>query len=143
MNKMLTDRVTGYNDEINEWFTKFYKKQGLFTGIYSIINDLQAAIAYGYVGLRVLTDLFGERIGIGSFTMYVSAAIRFTSTSNEFGRNILMLMQSLRHLEPFAEFMSLPDEERKEGSIPFTEEIKTLTFENVTFSYPGSEQLIL
>jgi ABC-type multidrug transport system fused ATPase/permease subunit len=143
MNKLLTDRIALYNDEVNDWFTKFYKRIGLVQSLYSIINDLQAAIAYGYVGMRVLSSILGPQIGIGSFTMYVSAAINFTATFNAFGSNITRVIQLTGHIDPFIEFMSLPDEEKKEGTIPFTGEIKTLSFENVTFSYPGSDQLVL
>lgn len=143
MSKMLTDRIAVYNSEVNEWFTKFYKKIGIVQSLYSIINDLQATIAYGYVGMRVLSGIFGPRIGIGSFSMYVSAAINFTTTSNALGSNITRVIQLTGHLDPFIEFMSLPDEEKKEGTIPFEGEFKTLTFENVTFSYPGSDHLVL
>ena len=143
MNKMMTDRVLYYNNEINTWFSAYYKKQGKFLGLYSIINDLQAALAYGYVGLRVMGNRWGQRISIGSFTMYVSAAINFTTATMDLGQAFMGLIQMLGYLEPFMEFMSLPDEEALEGKFEFTGEIESIEFRNVSFQYPGSDRLVL
>lgn len=143
MSDMLTDRVSEYNNEINNWFSAYHKKQGLYLGIYGIINDLQAAISYGYVGLRVISDVLGARISIGSFTMYVSAAVNFTTATTAFGRNVMTVIQMLGYLEPFMEFMALPDEEKQEGKIRFSGEIESLCFEEVVFSYPGSNTEVL
>lgn len=143
MSKMLSDRVTSYNEEINTWFSRYYKKQGIYLGLYGVLNDLQAAIAYGYVALRVMNNLFGARIGIGSFTMYVTAAISFSTSTAEFGRNLIGIMQTLGYLDPFMEFMSLPDEGKIGGTLEFQGELESIRFNNVSFSYPGSEKLVL
>lgn len=143
MNKMLTDRVTKYNLELNTWLNKYCKKQGVYMGLYGVINDLQAAIAYGYVAIRVMADLFGRKIGIGSFTMYVTAAINFSSSTAELGNSIIRTIQMLGYLDPFMEFMSLPDEKNACGSLEFDGEVESIEFKNVSFSYPGSEKEIL
>lgn len=143
MNKMMTDRVTYYNDEINTWFSSYYKKQGAYLGSIGIINDLQSALAYGYVGLRVISSRLGQRISIGSFTMYVAAAINFTTTTMDLGRNLIGLFQMLGYLDPFMEFMSLPDEEALEQKLEFSGDIETIEFRQVSFKYPGSENLVL
>lgn len=143
MNKMLTDRVTDYNNEINTWFSAYYKKQGKFLGLYGVINDLQAALAYGYVALRVLTNTFGDKIGLGSFTMYVNAAINFSKSTTEFGNSIIEIMQTLGYLDPFMEFMTLPEEGKTGGSLPFKGDVETIEFKKVSFSYPGSDKKVL
>lgn len=143
MNKMVVDRITFYNLEINKWFCTFCKKEGIFLGLYSVINDLQAAIAYGYVGLRVITDKLGPKIGLGSFTMYVSSAINFTKSTVELGQSLTAIGQSLSYLDPFMEFMALPNESDNTGKIKFEGEIETIKFENVSFSYPKSDKFVL
>ncbi|MFY9213554.1 MAG: ABC transporter ATP-binding protein [Tissierellaceae bacterium] len=143
MNKMMIDRVTYYNNEINTWFSAYYKKQGLFLSLYGIVNDLQATLAYGYVGLRVISDRFGGRISLGSFTMYVAAAINFTTATVELGSGLMRLIQMLGYLEPFVEFMSLPDEDVREGRFELTGDIESIEFSNVSFKYPGSDSLVL
>lgn len=143
MNKMLTDRVIKYNEEINSWFSEFNIKQGRVLGLFGIVNDLQATLVYGYVGLRVITNTFGKRIGIGSFTMYVSAAINFSKAIMDVGKNIITVAQLLSYLEPFMEFMSLPDEESITGTEVFTGKIESIRFEHVSFSYPNSNYKVL
>lgn len=143
MSKMLTDRVTEYSVEIHDWFSEYYKKQGIYLGLYGVINDLQAALAYGYVALRVMSNSFGTRIGIGSFTMYVTAAINFSISTADFGRSIIGIIQTLGYLDPFMEFMSLPDEDKIGGTLEFKGEIESIEFKNISFSYPGSEKLVL
>ena len=143
MNKMMTDKVTYYNDEINTWFSAYYKRQGSFRGVYGIINDLQAVLAYGYVGLRVISNRFGQRISLGSFTMYVSASINFTKSTVELSSSLIGLFQVLSYLDPFMEFMSLPDEETLEGNLYFSGEVESIEFRDVSFKYPGSETLVL
>lgn len=143
MNKMMTDRVTTYNGEINSWFCDFYKKQGKYLGMYGVINDLQSALAYGYVGIRVVSNVFGPRIGLGSYTMYVTAAISFTNSTAELGKSIMAIVQMLGYLDPFMEFMSLPNEGMQVGKLEFTGYIKSIQFKNVSFKYPGSEKQVL
>ena len=143
MNKMMTDKVFYYNSEINQWLCKFYEKQGKYLGLYGIINDLQGAISYGYVGLRVITDKLGPKIGLGSFTMYVNAAINFTKSTTEFGNNIINIIQVLGYLDPFMEFMSLPDEGQVGGNLKFEGNVETIEFKDVSFKYPGSDKFVL
>lgn len=143
MSDMMTDKVTHYNLEINEWFSRYYKKQGKFLGLYGVLNDLQGALAYGYVGLRVITDKLGPRIGLGSFTMYVNAAINFTKATTELGNNIVNVIQLLGYLDPFMEFMSLPDEGQIGGDVVFDWDVESIEFKNVSFKYPKSDRLVL
>lgn len=143
MNKMLVDRITLYNKEIYKWTNEFSKRRGNYLGMYGVINDLQAVIAYAYVGLRVITDRFGPKIGLGSFTMYVSSAINFTRSTIDLGNSITVIMQMLGYLDPFMEFMSLPDESAQKGKVKFSGEIESIIFENVSFRYPKNEKLVL
>lgn len=143
MAPMLTKRVEEYNDEIINEFEPFEKKNGIFIGTYSAINNLQAAVAYGYIGLRVITDYFGPVISLGSFTMYVSSAINFSKTTTELGENITKIFQMLGYLDPFMEFISLPEAKDDNGSLIMEDEIKSIVFKNVSFKYPGSEQYVL
>lgn len=142
MQDMLTDRVYRYNEEINRWFTRFSIKTGKFLGYYRLINIFQSALAYAYVGFRVLSDRLGPQISIGSFSMYVNAAIQFTTVTVSLGESIMNIIQNLGYLEPFMIFMELPDEVHT-GKVPFTCEIETIEFDNVSFRYPKSNQMVL
>ncbi|MDE7282141.1 MAG: ABC transporter ATP-binding protein/permease, partial [Lachnospiraceae bacterium] len=107
------------------------------------INDLQAAVSYGYVGLRVITDWFGKRSSLGSFTMYVNAAVQFSANITAFGQAVIRLGQLLGYLEPFMELMELPDEQEVQQGVEFHGPVESIVFENVDFTYPGSEKKVL
>lgn len=143
MSPMLTQRVTEYNKEIMDEFLPFKRRQGVVLGLYGVINNLQAAVAYGYVGLRVISKSFGPPISIGSFTMYVSAAINFSKTTTELGENITTIFQMLGYLDSFMEFISLPEAKDDGGTLVMEEEIQNITFKNVSFKYPGAEVYVL
>lgn len=139
---MLGERVDWYNREITRVFGSYRRKEGFYMGLYSVINDLQAAVSYGYVGLRALTDRLGPRIGLGSFTMYVNAAVQFSTGITDFGRAVIRVSQLLGYLDPFMELMSLPEEEEK-GGVPLAGPVETIEFSQVDFTYPGSDRKVL
>lgn len=142
MAPLLTNRVISYAKEFMGQFNQFYKKRGKITGITNVITNLHAALTYGYVGLRVLTDRFGSQIWLGSFTMYVNASIQFTTGFRALSDNIISMKQMFNYLEPFVEMMELP-EVGQEGNIPFSGEVESIAFEHLSFAYPNSDKEVL
>lgn len=143
MADMLGERVDWYNHDMTNTFDTFRQRESIFMGLYSVVNDLQAALSYGYVGLRVITDWFGRRIGLGSFTMYVNAAVQFSANITGFGQSVIRLGQLLGYLDPFMELMELPDEQDVLRGVEFAGPVESIAFENVDFTYPGSERKVL
>lgn len=139
---MIGERIDWYNQDMTKTFDGFRQRHGFFMGLYSVINDLQAAVSYAYVGLRVMTDWFGRRIRLGSFTMYVNAAVQFSLGVTGFGESVVRLGQLLGYLEPFMELMNLPDE-KEDGKERFAGPVEQIVFEQVDFTYPGSDKKVL
>jgi ABC-type multidrug transport system fused ATPase/permease subunit len=138
MNKMLGDTVTKYNLEVNRWFTSFFKRMGLQLGLFQIVVVFQTVFAYGFVGAQTLDG----GIGIGDLTMYVFSAINFSSSIIKLGTAIISIFQMLGYLEPFVELMSVPDE-ASNGGTKILNEVNSIRFENVTFSYPKTDKKVL
>lgn len=143
MEKMVTGRLTDYSEETCDKFDKLYQKQGSVLGGMGVVNDAIAAICYAYVGIRTLSDVFGKRISIGSLTMYVSAAISFSTTVVDFGTSVTQLVQCLSFLEPYMEFMALKEETAQTGKEIFRGPVETIEFSHVTFTYPKAEKPVL
>lgn len=143
MQDVILDKIERYNDRMNREFDVLFAKQGVFGGQVRILNDVQSALAYAYVGVRVFTDLLGPRISIGSFTMYVSAVISFASAAAKLGESVMGIAQLLGYLDPFMAFMALPEEKDLGGDRPMADTIETMRFDGVSFRYPGSEALVL
>ena len=143
MDRMLGDRIQTSNEEITRYLSKMYKRLGLAQALHSFIGILQTALAYGYVAVRCISDVLGNRISIGGMTMYVSAAVNFGTNVFQIGANVVAVDQMLSYLEPFFELMALPDEKDVGGTEPLAGGIRSIRFEDVHFTYPNGEQPVL
>lgn len=138
MNKMIVDTVDSYNKEISNWFCKFFNRLGISMGLFQVLVVFQAVFAYGFVGAQTLDG----SISIGDLTMYVSSAINFSSSIVKVGFAIVTIFQMLGYLDPFVELMSVPDETECTGT-KVIDELHSIRFENVTFSYPKTGKKVL
>lgn len=148
MSEMISGRMMEYTKETCDMFEQFSRASGKSLGGMNFINDLVAAFCYLYVGLRTLGTKIGvlslgPQISIGSLTMYVSAAINFSSSMRSVGESVVNTMMMLAYLEPYMEFMSLEEEGVLSGKETLEDGIKTIEFKDVTFTYPGSEKPVL
>lgn len=143
MEPMITRRIVQFSNETCDMFDQMLKKFGVAQGQMAAVGESIAAFSYGYVGLRTLSDKLGPQLSIGALTMYVSAAINFSSMVIKFGESVISMIQFLSWLDPYMEFMSLEEETKATGKIPFEGEIETVEFKNVTFTYPKAESPVL
>lgn len=144
MRGLFMERIRMYMQESTERMETFMKKNGRFEGFCSILNDLQSALAYGYAGLRVLGAFAGKApVSLGSLTMYVSAAASFSKSATELGAQAVRVVAMLGYLDPFLEFMALPDQASQSGARPFPGQIDSISFEHVSFRYPESDAFVL
>lgn len=143
MEKMITDRIVNFSNETCDVFEKIQIDMGKAMGQMSAVSEAVAAFSYGYVGLRTLTTTFGPLLSIGALTMYVSATINFSSMATKFGEAIVNLLQFMGFLDPYMEFMSLAEETKQPGKIPFEGDVETVEFRNVTFTYPKAKKPVL
>ncbi len=169
---LLSSQIEGTNREICNWMAVYLKHSGLVSGAQSALADLQAAVAYGYAGLRVLTNVVGPPITLGQFSLYAGAAIQFAQAMRQLFDALRYYKQQLDYLEPYQRFMELPERgtsaveaRRSKGAVssegvagasvdaPSSESsalansnrhpIRSIEFEDVTFTYPGGAKPVL
>lgn len=143
MGDMIIKRTKEYTYEISDVFEEFFIKEGKTFGGMSVVNDAVAAICYVYVGLRTISSRFGSQVSIGSLTMYVSAAVNFTTSIVGFGEGIVTVMQTLSYLDPYMEFMAVEEEAAETGKPLFRGPVETVEFSHVCFTYPKAEKAVL
>lgn len=143
MEPMITKRIVQFSNDTCDMFQNMQIKMGKAMGQMTAVSEGIAAFSYGYVGIRTVSTVLGPQLTLGALTMYVSAAISFSSMVEKFGECIVMLMQFLGYLDPYMEFMSLAEETKQTGKIPFTGEVETVEFRDVTFTYPNAEKAVL
>lgn len=143
MKKMITDRTMQFAMDTCDVFEDMQIKMGKAMGQMGAISEGVAAFSYGYVGIRTLSEILGPKLTIGALTMYVSAAINFSKMVITTGESVVMMLQFLGYLDPYMEFMSLPEETAETGGEPFRGDVETLEFRNVTFTYPNTDKPVL
>ncbi len=143
MEEMVTDCIVEYANNTCDFFEKIQIKMGKAMGEMAAISEGIAAISYGYVGIRTVTTTFGPLLSVGELTMYVSAAINFSAMVSSFGEAIVNMLQFLQFLDPYMDFMALTEETKQGGKIPFEDDVETVEFRDVTFTYPSAEKPVL
>ena len=143
MSGMITGRIMQFSGDTCDMFEKMQIKTGKALGQMGAVSEGIAAFSYAYVGFRTLSDFFGPKLSLGALTMYVSATINVSNMVLSLGESIIGMLQFLGFLEPYMEFMSLAEETKQTGGIPFNGVVENVEFKNVTFTYPNAEKPVL
>lgn len=122
-------------------YLEFGKKMGIHMGKNSAINQLQAALAYIFVGAKAYYGV----VGIGDVLLYVGAINRLVTALTEFVKKMAAFQMGQMYLKTYEEFLNRPDmsydgtlpvEKRDDGRYEFE-------FHDVSFCYPDSEMPVL
>jgi ATP-binding cassette subfamily B protein len=142
IHRIMTRKINEYTGEMYSWLNNIYVTQGNTETVQALLTAITRFLTYSYVALRVMSNRFGARITLGDFSVVVGAAESFASSFRGVVMNAISTGQAISYLMPFCEFMSIPETVKKSGDkIP--EPLKTLTFEDVSFSYPNTDRIIL
>ncbi len=118
----------------------YFTKNGLWNGLAQSIVQIQLIFIFIILGI----SLFANKITVGTFTMLYGASHELSKSINSLIESYTDLITISFNLDPYYEFLSI-NEIKKDGQL-FNESINkpvSLTFENITFKYPTSEENIL
>ncbi|NLC45502.1 MAG: ABC transporter ATP-binding protein [Clostridiales bacterium] len=142
MHTLMMKKIGSYTEEIGSWINKVFIVQGNTKTTQALITGITRFLTYSYVALRVLSDQFGTRISLGEFSVIIGATESFSNSFSGMVMAVVDLGQSISYLKPFCQFMSIPDMVMESGANEI-EPLERLSFDNVTFSYPNSDPIIL
>lgn len=128
-------RVTDKKEQIAGKVQKEYTKVHILSAIFTLFRDVSV---YGYLIYAMGCKL----IAVDDFLMYLSCVEGFSATLIRMIDNIQKIQQFLVYTNDFRSTMELPETEQGD-SYSGAEDFKEIRMENVSFSYPGSEQKIL
>ncbi len=132
---------------LSDWFSakvryylevsqRFYKKQmnSIVKGQYlaGVTNFIQEIFVYLYLILQVITN----HIGIGDFTMYLSAINNFSSSMNQLMKSWIEIRQFEGYYDALKEYMEVPSTMNC-GNKEVPDGPYKIEFKNVSFKYPG------
>ena len=130
-------------DQYNQSMTKVWKNQAEEGLKYNLgirmVTTFRNSITYLYLGYLAIK----KNISIGDFTMYLNACDTFGSSADTLLSQWQELIKKSFFMLEFVTFMSIR-EHLYLGDIECDlTEMPTIEFKNVSFAYPGSDQLIL
>lgn len=136
---MIMNKYYEYNSASLREFSKVFSKIWRYNGFSKINLQAQMAVIYAYMTYKV----YAKYIGIGSFTMYVAAAVNFSTVISDFSTTFISLRQMSKLLETYLEFEQI--ESKNSAGYKRTDNVNkyNIEFKNVSFKYPRSNDYTL
>ena len=135
--EVIDDKFITFCDEVTNHFGKLSKKRGLIESSYSTIQYLVMGFVYIVVGITTIKNNFA----ISAFSLTVSSAISFSACVSAIINSSSNFMRAVEYVKPVMEFMNIR-EDKDVGEVEL-KNIDSISFENVSFSYPKTEKLVL
>lgn len=130
-------------DQYNQSITKVWKSQAEEGLKYNLgirmVTTLRNSISYLYLGYLAIK----KSISIGEFTMYLNACDTFGNSADTLLSQWQELIKKSFFLLEFVSFMTIKEHFFRGDTLCDLKEAPSIEFKNVSFSYPGSDQLIL
>lgn len=121
-----------YSINLNKIILKFLNLNVL-RNLVSVLQDL-------FLYLYLIISAKAKRITIGDFTMFVNAANSLTNALVGITSSFIELEQQVRYVKDFKRFMEMEKKQSKETAHPKYDYTKGITFDDVSFRYPGSKK---
>lgn len=131
--------------EFNEVSTSFFKRWNILdrqAGLFrNTVNGFFVVCAYLFVVVKALAGA----ITIGTFTQYAGALTKMAGGFRDLVESNVLLRRNCTYMEDFLNFLHL-ESSHVAGSIPVEKRLDgeyEIEFKDVSFHYPGSEELVL
>ncbi len=139
MSSYILERISRYYSAADRIFHKMFLTQRRHDGLGAVIIQMQTVLACAFA----VWGVFRGKLMIGDFTIYISAAIRFSASATELMTKLVDLQMLGRVLQDYLAFERLP--ERNLSGKRSTDDIVCvrIEFRNVWFRYPNMESYAL
>ena len=143
-------RINGLNEWISEklkkhirmlmgFYSEIAKNNDKMSSISSVMMFVQQFATYLYLVWQILKN----RLGIGEFTMYLTALNTFTSTLQKLSTSLVDVKQYSEYYQYLEEYLNLPTRQEYGGDTVERGIAHEIKFQDVTFTYPGQQQAAL
>lgn len=138
---LIKAKVKNYLDKMLNQFNKRYAYEANMSAIKIFLETILRFISYTYVAMRTLSASYGPQITFGEFSLIISANENFMKAFQAMFTETGDFILSLANLLPLYDFMNLESDDKRK--LKKAGDFESLEFRNVSFSYPGSDRLIL
>ncbi|MFX3617979.1 MAG: ABC transporter ATP-binding protein [Sporolactobacillus sp.] len=124
------------------WLKRVASRYFMADGISGLFALLRDGLAYAYLLVLVLNG----RMTVANFTLYFGMISGFSIWLSGLTEQLTKIRHMCLEIGDVRRYLDLPDPSTHEGGCPLPEEKSwpcSITFDHVTFSYPGSSRKIL
>lgn len=133
----MNDNFKNYSNEVIDEFIAIYTHEGFYSSLNSTIGYLQMGFIYSLVGIKTLL----YKLPISNFSLTVISAINFSNAVTSIIEASNNYTQAIEYIKPMIELLEI-EEVDEEGDI-ILEEIKSIKFVDVSFTYPNTTNIVL
>ncbi|MDF2538978.1 MAG: transporter related [Herbinix sp.] len=138
---MIKEEIDRTMNPASETILGLGKIYGKCNGLKEVINQGTNFLIYGYIGVKAILGL----LTVGSVLKYVSTLMKFMSCVSEIISIFADIDLQRQYLKNYYIFLQL-ENKKYEGTLPIEKRNDNdyeLEFNNVSFRYPNSEEMIL
>ena len=137
LQRYIVGKLREYNDKLFASLHKFTKRKKKPYLIIEIINAVQLFAVYGFCAYQMVS----EGISAGDFMLYSSAVFTFGGALNSITGSVVSFWNTSNLMTTLISVLGI--KKNLEKRILFDEELKTIEFRSVYFSYNGSDENVL
>ena len=137
LQRYIVGKLREYNDKLFASLHKFTKKRKKTYLVIETANAVQLFAVYAFCAYQMIS----EGISAGDFMLYSSAVFTFGGALGGVTSSIVSLFKTSNLMTTLIDVLNL--RRGLEKRRPFDEELKTIEFRNVYFSYNGSDKYVL
>ncbi|MGY3776530.1 ABC transporter ATP-binding protein [Helcococcus sueciensis] len=141
ISKIWISKILGYRDFVFKWVEDLIGIATSLEVFRTIFASLITFIAIAYNGTRLISDIWGPVISIATFTLVFNSTDKLVNLIQAVSKSISGLNTANAHLSPWKDYIDL--KEFKNTGNRKADELESLEFRNVYFSYPNTDRLIL
>lgn len=139
LNEWISGKLKRHIKELMGFYSEIAKNNDKMSVISSLMMFVQQISTYVYLVWQILK----ERLGIGEFTMYLSALNTFTSALQKLSTSLVDVKQYSDYYRYLEEYLNLPTRQEGGGDTVNLGQPHEIEFQDVSFTYPGQQQAAL
>ena len=134
LQRYIVGKLREYNDKLFAALHSFTIKQKNPRLIIEIINSVQLLAVYAFCAYRMVSD----GMSAGDFMLYSSAVFTFGDSLGNLTNSVISFWHMSSLMMKLTDVLDI--EKNLNKKVPFNEELQTVEFRNVSFSYAGSDK---
>lgn len=136
LNQWISGKLKNQISVLMGFYTQIARNNDKMSLMSSFMMFIQQIATYGYLIYQILL----AKMGIGDFTMYLSALNTFTSTLQKLSASLVDVKQYGEYYKYLEEYLNLPVQQGSGGEVIQKKGPHEIIFDHVSFTYPGQTE---